>query len=215
MFAFMEITKHTHATVVLSKGDTSLVIDPGAYTPNSAEVIADTTAVLITHDHPDHFDAGILNAALAAQADLRVWAPASVVEALDSHDGRVVAVSAGDVFQAAGFEVAVLGESHAPIHPDMPRMDNVGYVVDSTVYHPGDSYVVPEAAIDVLLVPTSGPWAKLDEAIDFVRSVKPTRALQIHDLMLSDAGRQMFSQIIGDMSGVSLQTVEPGTTITV
>ena len=64
----MELTKYTHATVVLSKGDTNLVIDPGAYTPNSAELVAATTAVLVTHDHGDHFDAGILQAALEARS---------------------------------------------------------------------------------------------------------------------------------------------------
>ena len=210
----MELTKHTHATVVLNKDGASLVIDPGAYTPNSAELISATSAVLVTHDHPDHFDAAILNAALAAQPDLRVWAPASVADALDSTDGRVVAVSAGDSFQAAGFDVVAIGEHHAPIHPDLPLMDNVGFIVDETVYHPGDSYFVPEIPLTTLLLPTSGPWAKLGEAVDFVRAVKPSRTIQIHDLMLSDVGRGMFGQMIGDLTGTTVETLDAGTTVT-
>jgi L-ascorbate metabolism protein UlaG (beta-lactamase superfamily) len=74
----MELTKHAHATVVLTEGDRTLVIDPGAYTPNSPALIAGTSAVLVTHDHPDHFDAAILTAALDARPQLRVWAPAVV-----------------------------------------------------------------------------------------------------------------------------------------
>lgn len=211
----MELTKHTHATVVLSKGAGSLVIDPGAYTPNSAELIGSATAVLVTHDHPDHFDAGILNAALDAHPELRVWAPASVVEALEAHDDRVTAVTVGDRFEAAGFEVAVVGEHHAPIHADLPEMDNVGFIIDGTVYFPGDSYVLPEVPVELLLLPTSGPWAKLDEAVDFVRAVAPSRVIQVHDLMLSDAGRHGFADFIGQLTGRTIETLEPGTTVTV
>ena len=210
----MELTKHTHATVVLQKNGATLLIDPGAYTPNSAELIAATSAVLVTHDHPDHFDAAILNAALSAQPELRVWAPASVAEVLTASEGQVVAVTAGDTFQAAGFDVVAIGEHHAPINPALPLMDNVGFVVDETVYHPGDSYLVPDAAFTTLLVPTSGPWAKLGEAVDFVRGAAPSRAIQIHELMLSDVGRGMFGQMIGDLTGTSVETLEPGTTVT-
>ncbi|MCS5733753.1 MBL fold metallo-hydrolase [Herbiconiux daphne] len=210
----MELTKQTHATIVLAKNDTSLVIDPGAYTPNSAELIAATTAVLVTHDHPDHFDAGILNAALDAQPDLRVWAPASVATSLESHDGRVIVVAAGDTFEAAGFDLTVIGERHAQIHPDVPVSENVGYLVDHTVFHPGDSYLVPDVAVPVLLLPTSGPWVKLGEAVDFVRAVAPSRVIQIHDLMLSEAGRQAFAPTIGQLIGMPVETLEVGQTVT-
>ena len=211
----MELTKHTHATIVLAKDTTSLVIDPGAYTPNSKELVAGTTAVLITHDHPDHFDADLTNAALAAQPELRVWAPASVTAVLDDSDGRVITVAAGDSFEAAGFDVTVFGDGHAIIHGDVPLMDNVGYLIDGTVFHPGDSYEVPAVPVEVLLVPTSGPWAKLGESVDFVRGVAPARTIQIHDLMLSDAGRGSFAQFIGDLTGLPLETLAPGTTVTV
>lgn len=210
----MELTKHAHATVLLSKDGSTLLIDPGAYTPNSAELVAATSAVLITHDHPDHYDAAILNAALDAQPELTVWAPSVVANELGAHDGRVITVSAGDEFDAAGFDVTVFGEHHAVIHNDLPLMENVGYLVDGTVFHPGDSYFVPDAAIETLLVPTSGPWAKLGEGVDFVRAVKPSRTIQIHDLMLSDAGRHGFAGFISDLTGITLETLEPGQSVT-
>ena len=211
----MQLTKHTHATVVLSKDDTTLVIDPGSYTPNSAALVADAAAVLITHAHADHFDAGILDSALDAQPTLVVYAPASVVSALAGHDSQVTTASAGDTFEAAGFEVTVYGEQHAPIHPDLPLMENVAYLVDGNVYHPGDSYFVPGVAVETLLVPTSGPWTKLGEGVDFVRAVKPTRSIQIHDLMLSDAGRGSFADLTGNLSGVPLTTLALGETVEV
>ncbi|MEU8976096.1 MBL fold metallo-hydrolase [Streptomyces monashensis] len=211
----MELTKHTHSTVVLTKDGSTLVIDPGAYTPNSAELVAGTTAVLITHDHPDHFDAGILKAALDAQPSLHVWAPANVANELDVHDGRVVAVSAGDSFEAAGFHVAVFGEHHAAVHADLPLMTNVAYLIDGTVYHPGDSYFVPDVEVRTLLVPASGPWTSLGEGIDFVRAAKPSRSIRIHDLTLSEGESASFARFIGDLTGVPLTSLEVGESVTV
>lgn len=210
----MDLTKHTHATVVLTDGDRTLVIDPGAYTPNAAELIAGTTAVLVTHDHPDHVDPAVLGSALDAQPDLRVWAPAAVTAELGDHDGRVATVSPGDVFEAAGFRVETVGGDHAVIHPDVPPMSNVGFVVDGDVYHPGDAYFVPATPVRTLLVPTSGPWAKLGDFVDFVRAVHPERAVQIHDLMLSDAGKQSFARFHEQLTGTELVTLPDGGTIT-
>jgi len=210
----MELTKHTHATVVLSKGEGTLVLDPGSYTPNSAELVAGATAVAITHAHPDHFDAAILDAALDARPELTVYAPCSVASALGAHDGRVVTVAAGDSFRAAGFDVAVFGSEHAVIHPDVPIAENVGYLVDGAVFHPGDAYLEPGVPVETLLLPTSGPWTSTRAAVDYVRAVKPGAAIQIHDLMLSDAGKGSVTQFVGTLGGVELQTVGLGETVT-
>lgn len=211
----MELIKHTHATVVLRDGDRTLLIDPGAYTPNSAELVAATDTVLVTHDHPDHLDPEMLSAALDARPELRVWAPAAVVATVGEHDGRVTTVSPGDAFSAGGFDVTVFGGDHAVIHADLGPMSNVGYLVDGTVFHPGDSYEAPGVPIETLLVPTSGPWAKLGELVDFMRAVAPARAVQIHDLMLSEVGKQSFAQFAGQLTGMELLTLADGETITV
>lgn len=212
----MELTKHTHATVVLSKGEGDLVIDPGSYTPNAAELVSGAAAVLITHDHPDHFDAGILSAALDVQPELTVYGPESVTSALGGHDGRVVTVSTGDSFTEAGFDIAVFGEHHASIHSDMPLMQNVGYLVDSAVFHPGDAYLEPGVPVESLLLPTSGPWVTTQGAVDYVRAVKPTRTVQIHDLMLSEAGRGSMNQWLGEsgLTGTPMLSPAIGETVT-
>ena len=40
----------------------------------------------------------------------------------------------------------------------------------------------------MLLVPSSAPWLKASEAIEFARAVKAPRNLAIHDRIYSDAG---------------------------
>jgi L-ascorbate metabolism protein UlaG (beta-lactamase superfamily) len=213
----MELTKQAHACVSLYKGDSSLVVDPGTFTPNAAELAARTDAVLITHEHFDHFDEQVIAAALDARPDLKVYGPAAVTARWQDHGDQVTAVAAGDRFRVAGFEVTVFGGAHAPIHKDIPRVANVGFLIDGMIYHPGDSYYVPAVPVQTLLLPTSGPWTKLGEAADFVRSVSPERAVQIHEIMLSDTGQQSTAMFLSPkmLTSVPLTIVPAGETITV
>jgi L-ascorbate metabolism protein UlaG (beta-lactamase superfamily) len=207
----MELTKHTHATVVLRKDGSALLVDPGAYTPDTPELLAAADAVLVTHDHPDHVDVDALRAALAERPELPVFGPASVREAVG--DDRVRVVAAGGTFTAAGFEVRVFGGRHAVIHPDVPTTENLAFLVDDDVFHPGDAYEVPGVAVGTLLLPTSGPWTKVGEGVDFLRAVRPRRAIQIHDLMLSEVGQRSTARFIGDLGGLALEVVPVGTTV--
>ena len=161
----MQLTKYAHACVSLAGHDARIVIDPGTMTPDAAQAVAAADAVLITHEHFDHFDEGLIAKSLEARPELRVYGPASVVDRWSARRGQVTAVAAGQTFDVAGFEVAVFGELHATIRRDVPQVTNVGYLVDGGLYHPGDAYHVPDAPVSTLLLPTSGPWAKLGESV--------------------------------------------------
>ncbi|MFC7278039.1 MBL fold metallo-hydrolase [Paractinoplanes rhizophilus] len=213
----MELTKYAHACVALAKGGRTLVIDPGTFTPDAARAVAGAEAVLITHDHFDHLDEGVLGAALREQPELRVWGPPAVRERLGDHDGRVTAVAPGEKLEVAGFAVVTVGGRHARIHEDIPQIDNVGYVIDGAVYHPGDAYFVPDVPVATLLLPTSGPWTKFGEAADFVRAVRPERVVQIHELMLSPLGQNSVARLLGEdgLTGLPIEQPAPGATIAV
>ncbi|MFI0896677.1 MBL fold metallo-hydrolase [Streptomyces sp. NPDC020983] len=212
----MQLTKHAHACVTIEKDGTRLVIDPGTLTPDAAEAVGGADAVLITHEHFDHFDEKLVAASLEARPELEVYGTAAVAAALGSHGGRVHTVAAGDAFTAGSFTVTVHGDLHAPIHADIPRPDNVGYLLDDgALYHPGDAYFAPGADVRTLLLPTSGPWTKLGEAADYVRAVGPERVLQIHELMLSDLGQESTARILGEggLTGVPIGRLAPGATV--
>jgi L-ascorbate metabolism protein UlaG (beta-lactamase superfamily) len=213
----MELTKHIHACVTLDKGGSRLLLDPGTLTPNAAELAAGAGTILITHEHFDHFDEEAVAAALVASPELRVYGPAAVVDRWQARRGQVTAVAEGDRFDADGFDIAVFGGLHARIHQDIPQVANVGYLIDGRVYHPGDSYYVPPAPVTTLLVPTSGPWTKFGEAVDFVRAVSPRSAVQIHESMLSELGQQAMAMFISPkmLTDVSLTIVPVGDAITV
>ncbi|MFD7080156.1 MBL fold metallo-hydrolase [Streptomyces sp. NPDC059918] len=196
----MKLTKRLHSCVQLEKDGRMLVIDPGAFSEPDAGLGAD--ALLVTHEHPDHFDEGRLRAALDANPAAALWTLRSVAERLaPAYPGRVHTVGHGDAFSAAGFEVQVHGELHAVIHPDIPRVTNVGYLVEGSLFHPGDALTVPEVPVDTLMLPVHAPWNKVAEVIDYLREVKPRRAIDIHDAYLSDIARPIYDGALAALGG--------------
>ena len=196
----MRITKFGHACVRIEHDGSVLVVDPGVFT--AREALDGATAVLVTHEHPDHYlpehlqacDAPVFTIDAVAER-IREDAPA-VAE-------RLTVVSPGEEFRAA-LSVRAVGRLHAVIHPDLPRFHNSGYVVtagDSRVYHPGDALTAPGEPVDVLLVPVSAPWLKASEAVDFAREVGAARNLAIHDRVYSEAGLKIVDGHFGALLG--------------
>jgi L-ascorbate metabolism protein UlaG (beta-lactamase superfamily) len=187
----MRITKFGHACVRVEHDGTTIVFDPGMFT--DPEAVDGATAVLITHEHPDHLVVDHLRA-----TDAPVFTIAAVADKIraDAPDvaERVTVVSPGDSFDV-GLPVRAVGELHAVIHPEFPRLFNSGYVVtagEQKIYHPGDSLTEPGEDVDVLLVPSSAPWLKAMEAIEFARAVKAPRNLAIHDRIYTEAAHGML-----------------------
>ncbi|KUN90090.1 MBL fold metallo-hydrolase [Streptomyces bungoensis] len=206
----MKLTKKSHACVRLEKDGGTLVIDPGGFSEPDAAVGAD--AILVTHEHPDHFDEGRLRAAMEHSPGARIWTLASVAGRIAAaFPGRVHTVGHGDTFTAAGFDVEVHGELHAVIHPDIPRVTNVGYLVDGgKVFHPGDALTVPGRPVETLMLPVMAPWNKIAEVIDYVREVRPRRAYDVHDALLTDLARPIYDRQIGALAGAEHLRLAPG-----
>ncbi|MFG3282024.1 MBL fold metallo-hydrolase [Streptomyces sp. NPDC048111] len=207
----LKLTKKTHACVQLEKDGRTLVIDPGTFSERDAALGAD--AILVTHEHPDHFDEDRLRTGLEANPAAEIWTLRSVAEQLSAaFPGRVHTVGEGDTFSAAGFDVQVHGRLHAVIHPDIPRITNIGFLVDGSVFHPGDALTVPGQAVDTLMLPVMAPWNKISEVIDYVREVKPRRAIDIHDALLTDLARPIYDTQIGHLGGTDHGRLAPGGT---
>lgn len=216
----MELTKFSHACVRIADGDRRLVLDPGVFS-EVAEALTDVDAVLITHQHADHVDAEKLGAAAKANPRLRIWAPKDVVDELASHaalSDRLTAVGPGQSFEAGGLPVRTFGGQHALIHSSVPVVSNVAYLISDGIYHPGDSYVVPNASVQALLVPINAPWAKVAETADFVVSVRASRAFQIHDALISEVGtggyEGMLNRVIEPYGVTRFQHLSPTESVT-
>lgn len=201
----MRITKFGHACVRIEQEGHVLVIDPGGWT--SREAVEGAHAVLITHEHADHYDPDHLRATDAALFTIDAVAAQIRVDAPDLVE-RVNVVTPGDSF-GEHLSVTVVGELHAVIHPDYDRFMNSGYVVTAggtSLYHPGDSLTTPGQDVDILCAPVSAPWLKASEAIDFARAVGAPRNLAIHDGIYSERGLDIIDTHMGRFLSAAEQT---------
>ena len=188
----MHIVHFGHSCVLVDTGSARLLFDPGVFSAGF-ETLTDLDGILITHQHSDHLDTEKLPALLAANPNATLVVDQGSTDSVTRHELSAEVVRSGDNLELGGAVVTVVGGQHAVIHPDIPVIPNVGYVVDHGVfYHPGDSLAVPEQKIDVLGVPTSAPWLKISEAIDFLRAVTPRAAVPIHQGTVAELGEPIF-----------------------
>ena len=210
----MRITKYEHACLLLTVGDESIVIDPGVFlTPPD---FTDVVAIVITHEHPDHWTADQVRRILEKNPDARIVAPQGVADAADDFEVEVAA--AGETVEVGPFKLEFFGGKHAVIHDSIPVIDNLGVLVNDELYYPGDSFTEPGVTVGTLAAPIGAPWLKIGEAMDFVLAVKPTRAFYVHDMTLSVAGKQMGAARLSwatEQSGGTFVELEPGETLDV
>jgi L-ascorbate metabolism protein UlaG (beta-lactamase superfamily) len=208
----MRITKFEHACVRIESGSTTVVVDPGEW--SEREAVDGATAVLVTHEHPDHLDLDHLRATDAPVYTIGAVARQIKERAPDVAE-RVTVVSPGDALDA-GLSVTVMGEKHAVIHPELQQLDNSGYLLEvegRRIFHPGDALTERPEGLDVLLLPVHAPWSKISEVVDYGRAVGAPLSVAIHDGLLNRRGLGLAQQRLASMLGEREQEylrVEPG-----
>lgn len=184
----MRIVHFGHSCVLLETATARLLLDPGGFS-SGFEDVRDLTAILITHQHPDHLDEARLPALVAANPDATLVVDPDTQAVITKLGLTATVAGAGDALELGGAAINAVGGQHATIYRDFPGITNAGYVIDhGAFYHPGDSFHVPEQAIDVLGVPVYAPWMKIAEAADYVHAVKPRVSVPIHEGMLNNPG---------------------------
>jgi L-ascorbate metabolism protein UlaG (beta-lactamase superfamily) len=212
----MRLTKLEHSALVIEDSGDALYVDPGSFTtPITAS--AGTVAVVITHEHPDHWTPEQLGRIVVANPGVRIFGPAGVAAAASGFP--VETVAAGDEVEVGPFRLRFFGGQHAQIHPSIPIIDNVGVLVNESLYYAGDSFVVPDGvAVDVLAAPAAAPWMKISEAMDYVMAVAPRRAFPTHEMLLSRAGKDLSNTRLRwavEQGGGEFLALEPGDSIDV
>jgi L-ascorbate metabolism protein UlaG (beta-lactamase superfamily) len=119
----MLITRLEHAGLLLEAGEDRLAIDVGEFTTvEGVAALGALSALLVTHQHPDHFDEANIVA-----AGVEVAAPADVIARLpQALAGREI--RAGEALNLAGFRIIPIPVDHGP-RLSRP-IDNYGLVVE-------------------------------------------------------------------------------------
>ncbi|HET8928533.1 MAG TPA: MBL fold metallo-hydrolase, partial [Microbacterium sp.] len=123
----MRVTKHEHAGLRIDIGGKLLLIDPGSFTLPLEEV-AGAVAVVLTHEHPDHWTPEHLERILKASPGIPIFGPEGVAQAAVGYE--VTAVAPGDTVAVEPFTLEFFGGEHILIHESLPIVQNVGVLVN-------------------------------------------------------------------------------------
>ena len=184
----MKVTKLEHATLVFEKDGKKLILDPGFYT-RPLDDYQDVVAVIITHNHDDHVHEDQIFRIVKTNPDVVILGTSEVASRLSNFGAK--AVYHGDFHQLGSFTAEFFGDMHIEIHRSIPLIQNCGVMIDNLLYYPGDSYTQPDRQVEYLACPSSAPWLKIGDVMDFLAAVKPQHVFPTHNIHLSEPGHQL------------------------
>lgn len=205
----MIVTHLGHSCLLVEIADQRVLLDPGGFT-DGFESLRDLSAVIVTHQHPDHIDHDRLPALMKANPNARLIVESMTHGILTEKGGPdSEELSSGTSFELGGLTVHPVGKHHAVIHADIPRIDNTGVVLraagEPSLFHPGDALDAEPGEVDVLCAPINAPWCAMKETIEFVRRIGAPAMVPIHDGLLQERGRNLYLTQIGNLGGENLQ----------
>jgi len=203
-----DVTIHPvgHATLILGFGDSVIYVDPAE---SDFAGLPAATAILFTHAHGDHFNAGRLAGIAGAAPILATEEVAGMIPA--DLAGQVSVLRNGESGEIDGIPVeAVAAYNTTPERQQYhPQGVGNGYVLsfgDTRIYVAGDTEDTPEMRaltdIAVAFLPMNLPYTMTEEqAADAVAAFRPAIVYPYH-FRGSDVDR--FRELVGDAAEVRL-----------
>ena len=182
--------------------------DPGSFSTGEQEKVTGLDAIIITHEHKDHFHVESVQALLAGNPGAVVITNTAVGKLLSELGIAHVQVGDGESTEVSGLKIEGFGTEHAPVYETMGRVENTGYMIAERFYFPGDNFHIPGKQVDILALPVAGPWMKTGEAVDFAKKIKARIAFGVHDAMIQPFFRghvgTVLARFVPEMVYVSL-----------
>ena len=211
----MKITKQGHACLIIEEQGKTLVLDPGSYT-EPLDNLTDVLAIVITHVHDDHCFEAQLDRIINKNPDVMIFGPPAVATRLANYN--TTAVFHGDHYPVGPFTIEFMGDLHAEVHRSFPLAENRGVLINDSLYYPGDSFTLPDRPVDLLAVPTSGPWLKIGEVIDFVSAIDHKKSIATHNALNSEFGNNLANgrvKATTESKGGTFTYLDSGESITI
>lgn len=178
----MKVTKHPQSCLVIeARNDARLLIDPGLFAAEvlSVDDLGPIDGVLVTHRHPDHVDARLLDP--LRDRGVEVVANDDTADAVGRDGIRVI--RDGQRFTLAGVDVAAYDLPHQVMVDGSPGPPNTGFLVDGRLFHPGDGLDIDGLASEVLALPIAGPSCSFHDAYRLATKLQAETVIPVHYAM--------------------------------
>jgi len=193
----MKLTKYGHACLLIENdAGQRLLIDPGSFTELPPD-LSNIEAIVVTEEHLDHFNAQNLEAVATVNPDLQILTTQAVCGELSATALTYRAVMQSITLEAGGFKLQLTPTDHAPIYKVSP-CQSIAVQVDDFLYYPSDTYLPTRNTVEVLALPTSGPWHKVSEAIDLANQVSSPKIVATHNGLYNNTGNTVTNSFINN-----------------
>jgi L-ascorbate metabolism protein UlaG (beta-lactamase superfamily) len=192
--------------------------------PYEGDYVTKANLILITHSHHDHCDVSKINQ--IRTDDTSIIAPSDCVtkiggEVQSLQPGETIVIGTVTIKAVPAYNVKRFRSPGVLYHP---RSLGVGYVLtveNKTIYHAGDTGLIPEMEelrsmnIDVALLPCGGVYTMDNrEALEAARAINPKKLIRMHrrNGMSPTWNLQEFKKVLQTTSQIELIALEPGET---
>jgi L-ascorbate metabolism protein UlaG (beta-lactamase superfamily) len=208
-----------HAALTLTWNGKTILVDPAPLGGNKD--FAEFTAlpapdlILVTHEHPDHFNVAVLE---AVSGKATIVAPQDVVDKLPADlKSKAKALAYGASLEVAGVRIDAVPAynttaDRTKYHPEGRDDGFVLTIGDKRIYIAGDTEDTPEMRaltnIDVAFLPMNLPYTMdIAHAADAVKAFKPKVVYPYH---YGQSDVEAFKSMVGDAADVRLLAWFPG-----
>jgi L-ascorbate metabolism protein UlaG (beta-lactamase superfamily) len=202
----MKITKLAHSCLLVempAPTNRTVLFDPGNF---SVELVKAANLeflddIVITHEHPDHFNQETVVGLAQKFPKVRILAPQPVVGILQQAGvaASTTAPEGMELFEAPHESLDPMGKT--------PQAIGVYYL--DTLTHPGDSHHFSQTK-EVLALPITAPWGSTVNAVRLATELKPKIIIPVHDGFWVDSWRQqMYDGLAHYFEGQGIEFIQP------
>jgi L-ascorbate metabolism protein UlaG (beta-lactamase superfamily) len=173
------ITFLGHGTLMMSCGGVIIHVDPVSQIADYAQ-LPKADLVLVTHEHPDHFDLNAINAVKTGKTALVITENVAkmVREGIVLKNGDVKTIQGFKIEAVPAYNLVHMSSPGVPYHPK--GLGN-GYIItfgDKRIYIAGDTENTPEMKslrnIDIAFLPMNLPYTMTPEMVaDAAKAFRP------------------------------------------
>ncbi len=183
----MKLTKFVHACLLVETEESTVLFDPGKYSWASGlfdvQKVDKLDAVVITHEHGDHFHPPFVEALIKKFPNAIFTTTEPVAQQLRD-------IGVRQVFTESNGDIEIFSKKrHASIEPLKSPPENIAVHFADRLTVGGDRQDLEESK-EILALTITAPWGSEGAAAGMLLRLHPKYAIPIHDWHWHEVARQ-------------------------